>query len=162
MTISIITNTIPLRDEALAWDELGPGRYPGEVAVKLATNELVAVSVVPQWLENGAGVSLDGNARWIQPDGTTKLSPDGKHVEANLITTVTAADVAEFGLEPLAKDVALLIVGQDAKVMRTADAANDVPARPVIALAEAEKNSVSIKTAADMVTAANSFSLSLS
>lgn len=161
MPITIITASIPLRDPALEWDQLGPGRYPGEVVVELASGEKIAVSVDPKWLENGAGVSLDGNARWIEGDGRTKLSAEGAHVESNLMATASLGDVREFGLKPLARDIALILAGEEPRLLRPANAALSVAARPVFALDHHTRAGVSIKNAADVVKASTGFSLSL-
>ncbi len=161
MAISIITDTIPLRDPDLKWDELGPGRYPNEVIVSITSGEKIAVSVDPKWLENGAGVSLEGNARWVDDTGQTKLDPNGAHVESNLMVTVTMGDVKQFNLKPLAKDVAVVLIGEGPRLMRPADIINGVLARPVIDVDQNILNGASIKNAADLVKAATGFKLAL-
>lgn len=161
MALSIITAQFQTRDPALKWEELGPGLYPNEIAVALTSGEKVAVSVDPTWLENGSGVVLDGNARWIDDTGRTKLAPDDAHVEANLKVTATTADVKAFGLKPLAKDVAIMLLGEGPRLNRPADAALGVLARPVFNVDASALANVSVKNAADSVKAMAAFKLSL-
>lgn len=161
MALTIITGDFAKRDAALAFDEIAPGLYEGEIAVKVTGRDKVAVSVAPTWLENGAGVWLDGNARWIDASGKTRLSPDGKHVESNVAVTASMADVEEFGIDALARDVAIMLLGEGDRVMRAADPANDVPARPVFMVEENALSGASIKKAIDAVRSLTNFSLSL-
>lgn len=101
------------RDAALAYEDIGPGLYPDETAVKLDTGELVAVSVRPEWLANGSGVALRGWARWIDADGRTHLCPSGQDVELEFCHTASAVDVAAHGVPALAAEVLKLLLGEE-------------------------------------------------
>lgn len=99
------------RDPALAWEEVGPGLYPDELALDLGDGLLVAVDVQARWLENGAGVELIGNARWIDIDGRTHLT-DGTHVETTLQPGASPGFVDAFGISTLQRHVLLALIGR--------------------------------------------------
>lgn len=112
MGYTLITPQPAARSEMLHDDQLGTGLYAGETALELDDGNLVAVSVEPKWLENGAGVAVSGCARWIDADGQTKTDAYGQHIESNTSVTYDAASVQKFGITALAKDMLLVLLGE--------------------------------------------------
>lgn len=100
------------RDAELDWNDAGPGLYPDESALTLEDGTLVAVSVVPKWLENGAGVAFTGWARWMNEDGSTRLCEHGQHIESSVSYTASAPQVAELGVPAIAKELLLVLLGE--------------------------------------------------
>lgn len=94
------------------YDVPAPGLYPDEIAVEIDTGELVAVCVSTPWLGNNQGIALHAGARLIEPDGTTKLTPSGLHVEVEIIHNVENPKVERFGRGTLAKEMLLLVLGE--------------------------------------------------
>lgn len=101
------------RAESLEWDDLGPGLYADETALQLDDGTLVAVSVVPKWMENGGGVSFTGWARWINSDGETHVCGHGQHVETAFTHHADAAFIQEHGIPFVAKEMIHLLLGEE-------------------------------------------------
>jgi hypothetical protein len=112
MSYTLLSPQPAQRDSSLADDEIGPGLYPDEAAVELDDGSLVAVSAVAKWQENGAGVILTGCARHIDADGTTHLCPYGAHVETSFSHTAGAGQVAQVGVDAIAKEMMLAMLGE--------------------------------------------------
>lgn len=102
------------RDPALAYEERGPGLYTDETAYALDGGEKVAVSVASRRLENGGGVVFQAWARWIEPDGTTKLDADGQEVETTFQHTADAGMVDNLTIPVIAKEMLLAVLGEPA------------------------------------------------
>lgn len=100
------------RDASLAWEDLGPGLYGDETALKLDDGTLVAVSVEPKWLENGGGVVFTGWCRWIDADGQTHLCGHGQQVETAFTHNADAAQIQEHGVQFIAKEMIHLLLGE--------------------------------------------------
>lgn len=113
----------PVRDEQgkiiadAPYDTAAPGLYPNEIAVELDTGEFIAVEVETPWLGNNMGIELHAFARLIEPDGTTKLTPKGQHVEVEIRHNVESPKVERFGREALAKEMLLLVLGEPLTVV---------------------------------------------
>jgi hypothetical protein len=99
------------RDEKLAYGERGPGLYPGETAV-IVDGERVAVSASSHRLENGGGASLKAWARWIKPDGETKVDHNDFEVENDFIHNVPAVVLDKYGMDKLVKEMLLAVLGE--------------------------------------------------
>ena len=96
---------------ALGWDVVAPGLYPDETAFDLGDGLFVAVDVQAVWQANG-DVALLGNARWIDRDGQTHLTPEGEHVETSLPANATPGFVDALGIPALQRHVALALLGE--------------------------------------------------
>lgn len=100
------------------YDERAPGLYPDETALALEDGTEVAVSVERHWLGNGAGIGFHAFARAIEEDGTTKLSPNEKHIEAALTFNCDPLTLAAFGADNIAADLARVVLGEPQKLLR--------------------------------------------
>lgn len=96
----------------LDYDQRGPGLYPGETALDLGSRLYVAVSVEPTWLDNGAGVDLWGNVRWIEKSGATHLTAAEQHVETNIRHSAPAEFLKVHPLEVVMRETLLLLIGE--------------------------------------------------
>jgi hypothetical protein len=101
--------------EVSPYDQVAPGLYPDETLVELDTGERVAVSVEPYWLEGG-GVSLHGYARWVEDDGSTKISPDGKPVELSISNTFDHGWLEKYSQSQLATEIIRIMLGEDDQI----------------------------------------------
>jgi hypothetical protein len=107
---------ISRRDEALAYDDVGPGLYADETAVELDTGELVAASVSTQWMANGGGIAVTACARWIDSDGQTQLCGHAQHIEVTSSHSFDAGYVALHGAAALSRDVLMLVLGEETTI----------------------------------------------
>lgn len=113
----------PDEDTPAPYDQIAPGLYPDELAVRLNTGELVAVSVERRRLKNGAGMEFRTWARHIEEDGRTKLDPHGEEME--LETTFSAShdfihrrgSGDEDGEEVIARELMNLMLGEEPTVV---------------------------------------------
>jgi hypothetical protein len=112
MAFELLQPQPPAREPDLAWADLGPGLYAGETALQLTSDIFVAVSAEPRWQENGAGVEIIGDARWIKKDGSTKLCPSGAHVESHVSHSVSAEFLAAHPLDVVLRETLLLLIGE--------------------------------------------------
>ena len=89
----------------------------------LASGGMVAVSVQLTRLTNNAGVSVQGNARWIDRTGETRLDAAGEHVETDISHTITADCIATHPPADVAREVLLLLLGAapDAPLVQWSD-----------------------------------------
>jgi hypothetical protein len=112
------TSQPPLRDPEWSipgtpqYEELAPGLYPDEVAVKLDDGTLVAISVAEEWMENNSGVHLQSWARWIKPDGETQTSPDGKQIESRCSASIGPAQLQINSIDEFRKEMLLAVLGE--------------------------------------------------
>ena len=149
MAYTIVDPQPPLRDSSLSWGDVGPGLYnDGEVLVSLDTH-FAAASVKTQWLDSGAGASLTAVARWCDATGQTQLCPDGCHVETTFSHTADPSIIASYGIAALAKDMLLLVLGEEPLTL-TADGS------PLINLSEDVKLNIGIRHAISIVEATSS------
>ena len=121
MAYSLLTPQPGPRDESLSWDDLGPGLYEDETALVLDSNELIAVSVVPKWLENGGGVSFKGWARWMEPNGQTRLCAHGQHIVTSFSCNVDAVLIEQHGVEFIAKELLHALLGEPLTTFESQD-----------------------------------------
>ena len=111
MAYIVVEQTIDPRNVSLAYNDVGPGMYPDE-SVIMKNNQLLALSVVPKWLDNNAGVSCIGFARHINADGSTKLTDHNSHVETSLSFTADLNTVERLGIPAIAKEILLALLGE--------------------------------------------------
>lgn len=138
----------PLRAEGLDDDEVAPGLYPGEVAVEIGASKYIAVSVEPKWSENGEGVRVRAWARYIYADGRTKLTAHGQHLETSFTAGFSLADARAYTVMALAKEVALLVLGEPPVLMRDVPQADGSTAqRPVLDVSDMLRLNVSLREA---------------
>lgn len=103
----------PPRDSGLGADVSAPGLFPGETVFRLDTGELVAVSVHVKWLPTNSGVVMVGRARWVDEDGRTHLYDDEHNIETTYPHSVSTGFFEAAGPEEIAREVALLMLGED-------------------------------------------------
>jgi hypothetical protein len=89
------------------------GLAAGEAAVVLAGGETAAVSVSSRWLENGGGVAFVAGARWIDPDGVTRLCPNGQQIRVEATHSADPHSVREFGVDAISRELLLAVLGED-------------------------------------------------
>ena len=159
----------PPRADSLAYDDRGPGLWPGEVRISLDDGELVAVAVKPTWLANNAGAEIYACARIVEADGSTKLSEDGEHVEVEFRDKRPMSEIEQFGIEAVCREFVLLVLGEPATVVdrpnppeaiAAAEAAGEsaIPPTfraPIIPWAEDLRRNASVRYARDVVRAMN-------
>jgi len=139
-------NQPPLRDAALAADELGPGLYPGEVVVVIDGQD-VAVSVASEWLVNGS-VGFTAWARPIEPDGRTMTGPADQELEREFCYTASARLAAKHGVQTLSVEMMLVVLGEPPTMVDVpADAGATSVQAPIIDLAEDMRVGVSVRQA---------------
>lgn len=116
MAYSLVDPQPGPRDETLAWDDAGPGLYPGEALVRVGRH-YAAVSVEAEWPDNNGGLVLKACARWCGKDGETVLT-GGRHVEVCHNHLFSMHDVSTHPLAELRKEMAMLVLGEPAALMR--------------------------------------------
>lgn len=126
----------------LDYNDVGPGLYSDETALALDDDTHVAVSVETKWMENGGGVQFAGYARWINEDGSTRLTAHNQHIESNLNYSAGAADVQKFGVSAIAKDILLTMLGEERELVVHEEGADPAP---MIAWSEDFKLNVNIR-----------------
>jgi hypothetical protein len=112
MPYTLAPNQPEPRDPGVPYDDVAPGLYPGETALRLNDGKLVALSYSSTWLDNGAGVVFQACARWINANGSTKLGPQGQHVEGNASYNAAASFIEMHGVTTIAKELLLLVLGE--------------------------------------------------
>jgi hypothetical protein len=138
------------RDPSLTWEDRSPGLYDdGEVLVQLDDIH-ATVSVEHKWLDNGAGVTFFGTARWCDADGQTHLCPQDQHVETFVSLTVDPVTLSKHDFAALKKEVLLALMGEEPELKIDDGEGNQVP---VIAFSETVKLNGSIRHAAKTVSA---------
>lgn len=146
MAFSLLTPQPAKRDASLNYDDIGPGLYEDETALVLDDGSLVAVSVVPMWLANGAGVAFTGYARLMNADGSTMQCAFGNHVETNLNHSADALTVQSLGVETIAREIMLAMLGEE-PTLRDVDGEQ----HPLIGWGEEFRANVSIRAAKNAV-----------
>lgn len=125
MGFKVKTQQPEARGPGLAVTAVAPGLFGEEKAIELDDGTFVALSVVPRWLPNGAGVDFAGKARLIEADGSAKLCPLGQPIVTTLNFNAGPGlvdELGEDGVDLLAKEVALALLGEPPELTR------DVPA----------------------------------
>jgi hypothetical protein len=135
MTFSKSSRKLPPRDAALAYEDVGPGLYQDETVVEIGTGETVAVSVERRWLPNNGGIAFMAWARLIEDDGSTRRTGNRAEVETVLPYSCTPHDLEAFGVEALAREGLLAVLGEAPTMVPIAPAPADA-AHPEIATSE--------------------------
>jgi hypothetical protein len=110
MSYTRSTRNLPLRDEALPYDEVGPGLYEDEDLFELDTGELVAVSQQIERDASTGGIVVIAWWRVVKEDGSTDLSAGEMEYEHRL--AVDGAVVEEHGSGPIVRAVLLAMLGE--------------------------------------------------
>lgn len=138
----------PPRAEGLDDDQVAPGLYPGEVGVQFGAAQYAAVSVEPKWLENGEGVRIRAWARYVYADGRTKLTAHGQHLECAFTAGFSIEEAKAHGVKALAKEVALLVLGEPPVLTRAVPQADGTIAqRPVLDVSDTVRLNASLREA---------------
>jgi hypothetical protein len=146
------------RASGLDYDTRAPGLYPDETALKLSEGFLVAVSVVPKRMDNGGGVAFTAWARWIHGDGTVRLDRHGNEVELCVTRTADGAMIERFGLAGFARDLVLMMLGEEPSLMIDVDVGEGaVEPRPLVDVHREIRFSASIRQAIGAAKAAAPF-----
>lgn len=136
----------PLRDPELPYNELGPGRYPGEVVVVIGGRD-VALSASSRWDPKGP-LSIKAWARAIEPDGSTALGPEGQEIEKDFIFPADAGMVKRHTVPVLSAEMMNIMAGEPPTMVDVPVAEGAPPVQaPMIYLAEDVRLSVSIREA---------------
>jgi hypothetical protein len=135
------------RDDSLGWDDLGPGLYNDETALVLDSGELIAVSVVPKWMENGSGVAFTGWARWIEADGQTHLCQHGQHVETAFTYHAIAVIVDKYGIPFIAKEMLHMLLGEPLTMVEDVDQDGNPMSYPTLMWSDEVRLNASIRHA---------------
>jgi hypothetical protein len=90
---------------------IAPGLYPDEDVVQFDDGTVAARSVEETFIPTTLGVSLCGFLRWINPDGSTRTTPDGAHVETALVVGASREQIADRGLAAYRDEVKTLMCG---------------------------------------------------
>jgi hypothetical protein len=138
----------------LAHGARGAGLYAEETAVELDDGSFVAVSVVPRWLPNGAGVDFAAVARAIEEDGTAIVCPFGQQVGSTFNFNAGPLLVEELGVDAIAKEVLLAVLGEPPELTRDAPVQGKPPLKvPVLDLSREVKLNVNVRRAAALARA---------
>jgi hypothetical protein len=98
------------------YDMVLPGLYPDEDVLKLSTGETIAVSVEPKWRENR--LVLKCFARWLEKDGSTRISPDGQPLEVETSHTFDDAWLEAHSESELATEIIRLMIGEEPAMVK--------------------------------------------
>lgn len=126
---TVLNSSIPPRDPALLskepvrgiggvilaeppYNQVAPGLYPDESVVALDTGETIAVSIEEDFNEHNSSVHLKGVARWIEENGSTKLTIDNKHIETVCSVVVSQAQITEHSLNTLRTEVLKVLLNE--------------------------------------------------
>jgi hypothetical protein len=129
------------RSAELGWDEPGDGLYPGEIALRLGSGQLVAVSIDQH--REGANIVLKGCARWIDGKGRVRSGADRAEVEIVFPLTVSPAfAAAKGGIETVQRELVLALLGEPATMIDV-----DGEDLPLLDLGEQVRAAISIREA---------------
>ncbi len=125
------------RDPTIGWDANAPGLYElsregapaPESVVELNTGERIAVSIEETYVPTTLDVSMRAYARYINDDGSTKKTPDGKDVEVEFSFNVSRADIEEFGIDTFRREGLKVVLGEPRQEKRPIQ--NDPNAQPL-------------------------------
>lgn len=95
-----------------------PNVTADEVVIQLDGDIVAVTSGVPRWLPNNAGVVFEASGRWIEEDGTTKLSPHGDPVVTTMTHCADAISTATYGADVIARELLLALLGEPPEAMK--------------------------------------------
>ena len=84
----------------------------GETALLLDDGNMVAVAVQTEAHDNHSGVVFTGSARWINEDGTDKLSPTGQPVSVGYSHSAGVPEISDLGVNGIAKEMLCCLLGE--------------------------------------------------
>lgn len=112
MSYTILDPQPPARSAELEADEIGPGLYPGEIAVDLGDGYLAAAAVEVERLRNGEGVVLTARARAIEADGTSMPCARLDEIATAMTHRASVAELERDGIDALAREALLIVLGE--------------------------------------------------
>lgn len=131
------------------------GLFPGEVAVRLDTQQLVGVNVIRKRTGNGTGVHIRAIARWITGTGVQRLEADGDPVKAEASYHASMPEIERHTLAALSKEVALVALGEPPTMVDVpVDAGQPAVQTPMIPVADEVRLNSSIRKAIALATEA--------
>ena len=142
----------------LPYRQIGPGLYPDEKLYETG-GLLVALSVEPHWLPNGAGIALRAIARVVEENGATRLitQPDGEQHELEIVSphSFDAATVAKWGVEVLSAECLAILLGAEPKTHIIDDGQGASVTLPIIAISPQARDQMSLTNALTQVATVN-------
>lgn len=114
-----------------------------EVALELDDGTIVAVSVSPVWEPNNAGVVFTGKARCLCDDGESETCPHGQEIRTTFTYNVAVGLVEERGIDKIAKDVAMALIGEPTETPWSQEFLNNVNIRKAAKVAKQTKVNLS-------------------
>ena len=84
-----------------------------ETALVHTNGTTVAVSVVPKWLDNGAGMTFIAQARWIDGDGTSHQCPFGQEIKTGFSHTVDYGTLSNLTQDVIVRELTYALLGCD-------------------------------------------------
>lgn len=136
------------RAAELADGAAGPGLYEGEVALELDDGRRVAAGVETSWLPNNGGVGFYAWARWIEDDGASRITPQGRPAEIDFRYTADAGLIAAAGgVDAIARELLLAVLGEEGGTREAPAEGGGTAAVPVLDLGEAVRRNISVRAA---------------
>ncbi len=83
-----------------------------ETALNVDSSTIIAVSVVPKWLDNGAGMSFSGTCRLIDDAGNTQIDGHGQEITTALNHSSDHNEVDTLGVDTIAQQISFALIGQ--------------------------------------------------
>lgn len=147
MPYSAMAKPPKVRTSDVPIDEPAPGLLPGEEAVHLDSGEDAAVIVEQRRMPNGSGMYFLARSRIIDADGATKLDEFGQPIMCEFGHTADMLQIDQMGVDAIAKELALVVLGEDPTTVRRSG--NDEP-EPVIPWPRSIRLEVSIRSASKL------------
>lgn len=88
------------------------GLEAGEVAVTLDTGDIIAVACTTRRMVNAQGVEFNASARAINADGTPRTCGCNQPIATAFPQPCTPQQVSRFGVDALAKEHVLAVLGE--------------------------------------------------
>lgn len=107
-----------------------------ETMIALDDGIKVAVSVVSVWEPNNAGVVFTGKARCLCNDGEPETCPHGQEICTSFTYNVSASLVEQRGIDNIAKDVAMALIGEPVETPWGQELLNNVNIRKAAKVAK--------------------------
>lgn len=115
---AILLTPAPLAGWEAPYDQVAPGLYPDETAVRLDSGELVAISVAAGRQANGGGMVYLGWVRAIAEDGQTLRDGAGQELELEFRHPMDAGVLSaletptERGDDRVKREIMLMMLGE--------------------------------------------------
>lgn len=118
----------------------------GEMALVHQNGTMVAVSVTSKWMANGAGMSFECKARWIDADGTSHTCPHGQDVHTNFTHTADHGAIDIIGENVITRELTYALLGCEMTIQ-----GEGIDAGAILPFSQELLNNVSILKAIDAV-----------